>query len=515
MTKMQFKRSVMAVAIAGAIGGVVPAVQAVNLATDGLGEVLLFPYYTINNDYDTYLGVTNTSDKAVAFKVRFREAYNSRDCRDFNVVLSPYDVWTATVTRNANGTARVQTDDNSCTAPTLPALADAPGKRGVDFTNLDFTGEKADTGPTGVERCNAGYVEIIEMGVSDGGPIYNAALHNSAGVPANCALVSSQFQNASSGIPAIKDEFTEPNNVLKGSAVLIRTTQGKNGAYDATTLANFFNPLDVDASDPDDLIAEPRDRDPNLDSANPRVARILNDQSLSSDGFLLATEWDFGIDAVSAVLMRANVINTWSSLPSVNAQTDWVVTFPTKNFYVDTLETGVSGALPPFANAFQGDVDGNGKSCDTVEFKYWNREEKSPVTGCDTQGGCFSPPETTPSTSICYEANLITFNGANALGSPTPRSVDTGDLVNGWMDLHLAVTSSNPADGDNADSMTSVGSGGDGKAATQETLFGLPVIGFAYTTLEDGVTDTHIKNYGSIWNHSYRRIISGESGGGK
>src|SRR5690606_19763494 len=90
------KAAFRAVPLAAAIGvamsaGITSTAHAVNISGDGLGEVLLFPYYTTNNGYDTYINITNTSENAVVFKIRFREAYNSRDARDFNVVLSPYD----------------------------------------------------------------------------------------------------------------------------------------------------------------------------------------------------------------------------------------------------------------------------------------------------------------------------------------------------------------------------------------------------------------------------------------
>ena len=36
-------------------------------------------------------------------KIRWREAFNSREVRDFNVILSPYDVWTGVVTSTPDG----------------------------------------------------------------------------------------------------------------------------------------------------------------------------------------------------------------------------------------------------------------------------------------------------------------------------------------------------------------------------------------------------------------------------
>ncbi len=52
-------------------------------------------------------------------KIRWREALNSREVRDFNVILSPNDVWTGVVTSTVDG-ALVRTFDKSCTSPQLP-----------------------------------------------------------------------------------------------------------------------------------------------------------------------------------------------------------------------------------------------------------------------------------------------------------------------------------------------------------------------------------------------------------
>lgn len=513
MTKMQFKKSAMAVAVVGALGGAVQVAQAVNLATDGLGEVLIFPYYTVNADYDTYVNVVNTSDKAVAVKVRAREAYNSRDCRDFNVVLSPYDVWVATITRNPDGFARITTNDNSCTSPKLfdnsvSGYTDLlPGVRGVDFTNADYIDRNEDAGPNGLDRCKAGYFEVIEMGVSDGGPIYDASKHNSSGVPKDCDFVATKFQT---DIVSIQNEFAEPNNVLKGSGVLIRTTQGKNGAMDAVTLANFFNPAadGVDDDSPVDLIQTPDNVHPNLLDARPAVSRILNDQATHVQGFFVDGEWEFGEDAVSAVLMRASIINTWSSNPDNAAKTDWVITFPTKNFYVDERWTGLDpeDAYPPFANGFHG-AEGQGKACDVVTLQWWDREEQTPgQSNCQDSGGCFSPkpaPNEAPSDALCYEANVLTFNGANTLGSPLARSVSI-DYHYGWAKMQLDVGSSVSLDNDDVIGFIE-------PHGTHDLYYGLPAVGFAYTTLEDGFSGDYIKNYGSVWNHSYqRRLVSGQ-----
>ena len=49
------------------------------------------------NAFNTYVSVVNTTDVVKVVKVRFREGKNSREVLDFNLYLSPNDVWTGAV----------------------------------------------------------------------------------------------------------------------------------------------------------------------------------------------------------------------------------------------------------------------------------------------------------------------------------------------------------------------------------------------------------------------------------
>ena len=71
--------------------------HAVYLNPRGMGQVLLYPYYTVNAHQNTLISVANATDIGKVVNLRFREGYNGRDVLNFNVYLSPYDVWTAAV----------------------------------------------------------------------------------------------------------------------------------------------------------------------------------------------------------------------------------------------------------------------------------------------------------------------------------------------------------------------------------------------------------------------------------
>ena len=80
-----FKTKTLVAAFAGlSAAGAVGVAEAVYLNPDGLGQVLIYPYYTVRTKaavapFDTYLSVVNTTNSAKAVKVRFLEGKNSKE----------------------------------------------------------------------------------------------------------------------------------------------------------------------------------------------------------------------------------------------------------------------------------------------------------------------------------------------------------------------------------------------------------------------------------------------------
>ncbi|MES9940869.1 MAG: hypothetical protein ABW104_02640 [Candidatus Thiodiazotropha sp. 6PLUC2] len=183
-------------------------VMAVHVNHDRTGQVALLPYYTVNNNFITNFTITNTTNLFKAVRVRILESKNSGDLLNFNVYLSPYDVWNGTLRRNAStGLPNLISEDESCTYPVKTNL-----HAGIDLLNI-YTA-------TSDDDLTEGYIEIIEMGVvADGagpavdggyeaemdaggnadGVVNDAAgdrsvvtglLHSNTGIPADCSVVS-------------------------------------------------------------------------------------------------------------------------------------------------------------------------------------------------------------------------------------------------------------------------------------------------------------------------------------
>lgn len=491
------RKKVVTLAVASALGGVAmmsaPA-HAMNVAQDGKGEVLLFPYYTVKNGFDTIFSVVNTSDRTTLFKIRFREARNSREVRDFNVALSPHDVWTGGVTISGADGALVRTFDKSCTSPILPAGPNGSGQ--VEFTSIGYDGSDAqflyDNGGRNLSRVQEGYVEIIEMAWSTipeaaipaAGTSIETVTQHVAGVPRSCATFDAAFLDPANLVngpvgSGVFSTFTAPANVLVGNATLINIASGQ--AYDAT-------PTAIQAfQDSNTIIFPPGGTGPSLadgeDSllpaavtANMLINGVAQPLPVPTRAPLIATS----VDAVSTLLMANSLINEYASggTETSGAKTDAVVTFPTKHHYTDDgliLNPGIA----PFAQAFTP----AGQSCDPIGLSIYDREEKTQVSVGQNQ---FSPAPSGPAgAALCNEVNVVTFNGGAVLGSSVQLSVDTSTVgTSGWFNLVLTGTA--PLNG----------------------LSGLPAIGFSAVQRNNSVEAGNNRNYGSGSEHA-RNVVLG------
>ena len=478
MKDINIRKKLVSLAVAsvfsgGAMLAAAPA-HALNVSQDNVGQVLLFPYYTVKNGLDTLHYVVNTSPNTVVFKVRYREALNSREVRDFNVVLSPNDVWTAVVTKDALGNGAVlRTFDNTCTSPILPASGTMSGAREINFTNALFSGNFKDGGSEDMSRVQEGYFEIISMGMSTRSTDtstntleYNAKHVN--GVPRSCTKVDELFLDTATNLSYL----ATPENVLKGHSTLIDVATGKAIDASPTTLENWITTGNA--------IAAPGDLTPSLADGD-----AVGNAYRLVDGALQTISYTAAEDGVSDLLRNGSVINQYAT--GTNAATSWVVTFPTKHHYTDaytadvgpTVEDGT--ATGGFSEWFYNGT-GDGRSCDNVSIVLYNREEGSVTPG----GTSFSPRPVSSSVELCYEVNVINFNNSNVFGSGVNRlGVDTSGVGQaGWAELKFTEASATTL----------------GAEASATTLGGLPVIGFAATMRDSGNATV---NYGSSEPHAY------------
>ena len=483
--KLNIRKNLVSLAVASVVSGgammAAPA-HAMNISQNNVGQVLLFPYYTVKNGMDTIFTVTNTSEKTAVIKVRWREALNSREVRDFNVVLSPNDHWGAGVTSNGTGGALVRTFDKTCTSPILPTSASVSGAREVGFTNVLFAGSNNDGASQDISRVQEGYFEVFLMGVSDRSTSnssnvleYNAK--HVSGTPRDCAKVDALFLNVGANL----GYMTAPENILKGHVTYINVANGTSIDAEPTAIEGFSSSA---------IVYPPSDLLPDLGSGDSSASIYwLYDGAPQNVNFSGNAPSQ---DAVTGLLAASSVVNEFAT--GAGAATSWVLTFPTKHHYTDKV-----GPIAPFSERFDEEIAPGvkrGKSCDNIEVTLFNREEGTAAAS----GTSFSPAVPGETAEICYEANVVDFNNSSVFGAGTNRlSISTADVgTAGWARLSFT----------EAAALAGVSTcGGSGNCG--DTLAGLPVIGFAAIVRDAGGAAV---NYGSNIEHTYEKSYTGGLG---
>ena len=459
------KKQAMSLAVTAALlGGAVSATgQSMYINEGGLGEVLVYPFYSASGGNDTYVQVVNTTNRTKAVKVRIIEAQNSDEVLDFNLYLSPQDEWAAVITTNPllGGPAIIRTVDNSCTVPELgtqggtqTTLANGDIVRDQPFSTALFAGDTDQSN----ERTTEGYIEIIEMGQLNPGVGLGAdAVHLGAPTfaPVNCAALVDAWRVAPVGIwesaAGPQAQLLSPweGGGLYGYSVLINVDEGTAVGVDSVAVDRFAA-VGAAGTVPAGLHTAPGDTQPTLSSGT-NAATIFK-AGLATDFTFLVAGANGGLDAFSALFMTDVIVNDYVIDPDIDALTDWVITMPTKKQYDGTS---------PFTAAWN-----LTNACEPVTIELWDREEAPELPG--TEGPVFSPappaPPGPPGFSICTEVSVITFGDGSAIEASDKirYGLPNVEFTEGWASVRLVQSVANEIASDNNGILT-----------------GLPATGFA------------------------------------
>ena len=448
--KATFKPLSLAVAVAAAgVAGTSNAQIGMDLAAEtGLGDLALVPFYTVRDDWTTGVSVINTSEATQVIKIRMRRAVDSMDALDFNVVLSPNDVWTGYAARaeelDASGERAIRwfSNDNSCTVPALTA-GDTP------FLQM----------PT-IYRAGAetGYIEILTMGetVDELQPIARAALHAEefGGLPADCPKVIRNFlrgttpvdyaadyaslpsagarvdgvinseltMNSTAAAPGYETSaYIESDNVIRVSYFIRDGASGTEFGNAAVHIADFFNGASMTNQVQGVAAGDLQGFDsPDLNGAAPFSANQLS----IGGNYGAAVFNEFRL-----LLGTSQIVNDWSANDTGNfaVNTDWVVTAPGQYLmldlpgYLTSLATAANctGGTPGNPNV----VSPTGANCDfrdlplTVNATVYSREEDE--IGVTPDEVVVSPAPIVPPTVVTFdrEVNVVSW-GVGDDGEP-------------------------------------------------------------------------------------------------
>lgn len=493
-----------------------------SFAEAGVGHILLVPYFTAQNGNMTVIHVVNTdTTNGKAVKVRFRSAANSDDILDFQVFMSPGDVWTAAVSAGATGGAQIVTADNTCTVPRL-----APGVAQPFVTNRL---NQALVGDNLLGLTREGYVEIFNMadipvnttGTTAAPTLYQAIKHISAVAP--CSVVGSAAATklnsaATSQYPteasAATMGFNTPTGGLMGDWYIINVPQTTTYSGAATAVVataagvsargNFVHfPQIQDAVDPtqiNNFTSDPLFRTNALDAAGvdylgtfAAIAAANYDLPDLSTPYV-TNPGPTAAPAQASLLTQAlavqSVTNQYANDASITAKTDWVFSMPTRRYSV-AANYAVASTVPAYRLftpltsswfvASNTPVSTNGSICVVSNGQaFYDREETT--TGQIASGPVFSPGTITAQAvpQFCGEVSVLSYAdaGNSVLGASAARqNLATGSYVNGWS--KVITTNGGP---------------------------GLPIIGAAFLKLSNPNVGTGLSGtYGITWPHRYTR----------
>jgi hypothetical protein len=379
MTKQKLLAMSIAAVLSGSTVGTVNASETVY--DSGIGHQLILPYFTTQDGNATLINLTNTDQtNGKAVKVRFRSAVDSDNIFDFQVFLSPGDVWSAAITQGADGRAQLSTTDKSCTLP-------ANVNQSFVTTRL-----ASYTGPDAVvhdinEQTREGYVEVINMAdipqylddpatagysaSTNVNPLYTAIKHVSGVAPCTQAtLLGIEAAGGEVTAPAVAgfgassytgtQQVIAPSTGLMGHWIIINVPQTRTFSGPFAAIKASAQTMVVYAGQTSGVraathaAASPFTVFPSFVANNifPNLrltedAVLLNHAqtgvAVSDNDFPdLSTPYEPGVTLLpgtqaanlSQAMARQRMINEVLTDPDINAATDWVISMPTRRYHV-------------------------------------------------------------------------------------------------------------------------------------------------------------------------------------
>ena len=173
--------------------------------------------------------------------------------------------------------------------------------------------------------------------------------------------------------------------------------------------------------------------------------------------------WSTLVYAVSSIFMTTELFTDFVLSDSIGASTEWMIGFPTKNYYTDPMLTGSEEALAPFTNP-------NG-SCETAEINMRSRDADNFNSNVE----------------FCFNTNVIDLTETNQTSTPILGSLVSSSLASEFETGGAQMIFSNSL------SMSS------GAINGNTNLDGLPTMGFAIQKYVNSHIDSGISaNYAGI-----------------
>ena len=550
------KKKLLAVGVAATLGMMSGVASAqVQLDAGGVGAINLIPYYSVQGGNATLISIVNTDQvNGKAVKVRFRGAEWSDDVFDFQIFMSPADVWTGAVTLTG-GAVAMTTTDSSCT---LPASVNQ------NFVTIRLDPASANTGAL------EGYVEIITMADIPEGPFDETGLGadvNGDGDATDTAVINPLYTDTkhpadaappcktSGALLAALDEdnvvtsaaagptpwqqfwMTAPTNSLTTSVTVINVPSSKAFTTNATAVSvtagqkQYFRQANEGIGysilqSSDRIFAAAGSAVGTRGTALPMFQFDLPDLSTPMDPFY--ADATLARDGLTGLLSKSSAITEYETSDSILGATDVVLSQPTRRYHYDYIATESGDTPDRNINSGTWDVYGeDGTVYDALDGAtnrvpvgapgFWDREENTLVTSDDIVISP-TPPGVTLEFSLKGEVSVVSINNggipSGALGAQLTADDYTatgtaGVFANGWAMLSTvaeACTATNQG-ASNCDGLgyTDPYAVADGGARVAGGGGGsLPVIGYTAQNVFNAAVGSAGTNYGLTYPLRFR-----------
>ena len=440
----------------------IPATAQQSINSDGTGQVLLFPFYNLQDNSNTFMHISNNTGENKAIKVRFMEYKNSNIVLEFNAYLGPYDVFPLALDATDAAGGSVLTTDNSCTAPELgTANGDYSGSKTVLASGATLRSQPfvpylfEDEANGSVGRTLLGHAEVIEMGV----------VSSDIDV-SECAELRTSWSSGDWSTDPSTD-VTGPSGGLSGASFFINPDLAYSATISVTAVDGWARPSV-------NYHKAPGTGSPSLsDGTTKAYINTVGDLGETTQIVDYTAQTDGSILATSALLATRSVMNEVQVEDGLAAQTDWVVTFPTKKYLTNGTAAGA-----PFTKVYDG-TKANNVACESLTLSQFDREAES-----SAGAGSFVPATGGVAGDLCDAVTVVSFASSGSALLVDDTTKVGFPFQNGA--ARLVADQVLPAD----DNGVVVG--------------GLPVIGFSATRIVNGD-----KSYGYSSAHKTLTVTSG------
>jgi hypothetical protein len=448
------------------------------------GHIVVVPYFTTQNGQMSVLHLVNTDRyNGKIVKLRFRGAHNGDSLLSLHIFLAGSDVWTGAVSTGPDGRAQIVTGDKTCTRPQLPKEGGQPFL--TNRLNPALSAEQL------ANQTREGYIEAIVMADMPTANVYGStSKERSALAQANRPWLLDTATCASAVFDTVALTDTD-NESTAASLGLATPTSGLAATWyimdvpGATTFSgagtaivavdsygrpgrgNFlvFAPTAAAVAEPERYTSDPllvsqglafRQKLRDGTTSQPTSAAVIEAQSsdlpdLSTPYYLPASAHNARLTAaeLSQQFSTRSVSNQYARDTSIAAQTDWVLSMPTKRYSVaqdyaqtDLTLTRVFSVLPPVAQESpQGfhstnthllrRQDQGPAICSTVVHRFHDRESHTTIAGPTL----IAPP---PSPVLCGSSAVLSIGtGPSALSASVTHTNWTMSYENGWATLYF------------------------------------------------------------------------------